>query len=289
MWWLTILIVFMSVIVLLVLSFAVGNVLFTWRVNREVEKLFKKQPVTKQQVITEEDIALLPEPMQRYVRYTQVIGKSRVNAIKVKQRGELRQASEQPWMSFEAEQYFAVGSPAFIWQSRIKAFPLFSIRARDKYIDGEGNMYIKLAPFFTIADARGKEIDQGSLLRYLAEMVWFPHAYLSDYIRWDTVDTDSCKIIADCQGMKVSAIMNFSKEGEMTNLIATRYREVKGHYYLEEWSPSMLEYREVNGIRVPTQVEVVWKLSSGDFPCVRMEVTDIEYDTPLIHGILAQA
>ncbi|HIE16893.1 MAG TPA: hypothetical protein EYP71_01700 [Dehalococcoidia bacterium] len=288
MWW-TILIVFVSIVVLAALSVAVTNALFAWRTNREAERLFKKQSVAGQRVVTEEDLVVLPEPMQRYLRYTGVIGKSRIDVVKVKQEGDIRQAPGQRWMSFEAEQYFAVGSPAFIWQARIKAFPLFSIRARDKYVDGKGNMHIKLPPFLTISDVRGREIDQGSLLRYLAEMVWFPSAYLSSYIRWDAIDADSCKMIAEHQGMTVSAILNFSKEGEIINLIAMRYREISGHYYLEEWSPSMLKYRELNGVKVPTQIEVVWKLSSGDFPCIRIKVADIEYDNFPIPGALGGA
>jgi len=91
----------------------------------------------------------------------------------------------------------------------------------------------------------------------------------------------------DYQGMTASAVLYFNEKGdekgEMTNFIAKRYREVKGHYYLEEWSPLMLEYREINGIKIPTKLEVVWKLSSGDFPCIKIEVTDIMYNNLSIY------
>ena len=86
-------------------------------------------------------------------------------------------------MPFIAEQYFTANPPSFIWVASMKTFPLLSIKARDMYMEDKGNMYIRLPLFINIADARGHEIDQGSLLRYLAEMVWFPTAFLSEYIQ----------------------------------------------------------------------------------------------------------
>ena len=132
----------------------------------------------------------------------------------------------------------------------------------------------------TIADAWGSEMDQGSLSRYMNEIMWFPTAYLSDYIRWEPVDSSSAKAIMSYQGVMVSAILYFNEEGEMTNFVAERYRTVGKQYTLETWSTPVGDYREIKGIRIPTRGEGVWKLSSGDFAYVKPEITDIEYNNP---------
>jgi hypothetical protein len=75
----------------------------------------------------------------------------------------------------------------------MKPAPLFSITGRDMYYEGKGNMYIKLMSLVTVADARGAEIDQGVLLRYLNEIMWFPGAALSDYIQWEVIGNNSTK------------------------------------------------------------------------------------------------
>jgi hypothetical protein len=33
-----------------------------------------------------------------------------------------------------------------------------------------------------VADAKGKEVDHGEMMRHLSEMMWFPSAFLEDNI-----------------------------------------------------------------------------------------------------------
>lgn len=280
MWWKIILIALGSIVILIGLSVTVGNIMFERKVNSEVEKLFEKSKGIKPQVVTEEDIKGLPEPVQRYLRYTGVIGKEKIKAVRLRQRGYIRQKPDQSWMPFEAEQYYTTDPPAFVWTASLKAFPLLSIKARDMYYEGKGNIYIKLPPFITIADARGDEINQGTLLRYLNEIMSFPTAYLDDYVRRERINASSAKAIMSYQGITVSAILYFNEKGEMIGFVAERYMTVDEEYALETWSTPIREYREINGIRVPTRGEGVWKLSSGDFSYIRLEITEIEYDSP---------
>ena len=251
---------------------------FDNKVDKEITQLNELNPLNEEGVITEEDITGLPEPMQKYLRYTQIIGKNRINNVAIKQVGSIRQTPDESWMPFEAEQYFTINSPGFLWSASMKKLPFISVKARDLYLAGKGNMYIKLPPFVTIADATGYEIDQGSALRYLAEMVWFPTAYLSDYISYKPIDNDSCEAIIDYQGITASAILHFNQNGEITGLTAKRYREDNGQYSLDEWAPRMSEYKEINGVKVPASCEVIWILDSGDFSCIKIELTDIKYD-----------
>jgi hypothetical protein len=141
-------------------------------------------------------------------------------------------------------------------------------------------MLIKLPPFIKIADARGDEINQGTLLRFLNEMMWFPTAYLSEYIQWEAIDSTSARATMSYGGVTASAIIYFNEKGEMTDFVARRYMSVDGGYSLETWSTPIKEYREINGIRFPVKGEGVWKLSSGDFTYIKLEIIDIEYNNP---------
>ena len=49
-------------------------------------------------------------------------------------------------------------------------------------------------------DAKGKEIDQGALLRYLGEIVWVPSAALSDYITWEEMDSTTARATMSYEG-----------------------------------------------------------------------------------------
>jgi hypothetical protein len=141
-------------------------------------------------------------------------------------------------------------------------------------------MLIKLLFLITLADTRGHELDQGTLVRYLNEIMWFPTAALSDYIEWEAIDSGSAKATMSHQGISASAVFHFDEVGRLTNMVAQRYRTVDGGFALETWSTPLSDYGELNGVRLPTQGEGVWHLSSGDFSYVRIELVDIEYNNP---------
>ena len=275
--------VVLVIIIVLAVSFTISYIAFERKVDNEVEKLFKKSKETGPEVISEADIEGLPEPVQRYLRYAQVIGKEKIRTVRLKQKGFFRQKEDQGWMPLNAEQYYTTDPPAFIWNGNLRLLQLPLIKGRDKFYEGKGNMLIKLLPFIKVADASGYEIDQGTLVRYLNEIMWFPTAYLNDYIEWEPIDSGSAKVTISVEGLTASAILYFNEKGEMTNFVAERYMTVDDEFSLETCSTPIEEYREVHGIKIPTKGEGVWKLSSGDFSYIRLEIIDIEYNNPSIY------
>jgi hypothetical protein len=252
------------------------------RVQREVAELFEKEKdavITRK--ITEEELDGLPEPVQRYMCYTQIIGKERVRTVRLKQKGYFRTKEDQKWMPLRAEEYFTVDPPAFLWYGRIRLFPLVSFNAIDKFYKDEGSLVVKLFSLIKVADAKGEEYDQAELVRYLNEMIWFPSAFLSDFVHWEPINSDSARATISVAGITVSADVFFNQKGQMTNFVAERYMDVNGGGILKKWSTPIKEYAEINGIMVPVKGEGVWKLSTGDFCYVKISrVTDIEYNNP---------
>jgi hypothetical protein len=278
MWWKILLIAVGSIIVFAVSSITIGNIIFKRKANSEAAQLLTKAASpSPDDVITEEDIKVLPEPVQKYLRFTGTIGKERVLTVRLKQKGSFRQGN-RPWMPFTAEQYYTTNPPAFIWIADMKAFPLVSVKGKDMSFEGKGNIVIKIPPFVTIADARGQEIDQGTLVRYLNEIMWFPSAYLSDYISWEAIDSNKAKATITFGDNRASATLCFDDEGGMVNFEAQRYYTEGNRSSLEKWTTPIKEYGEINGVRLPVKGEGVWKLSSGDFPYIKVEITDIEYN-----------
>lgn len=263
-------------IALIALSISVAKNAFNRKVSLEVNELFKK---SKQgtDIVTEEAIKGLPEPVQRYLRYTNNIGKKKIKTVRLKQKGFMRTKEGGNWLPFEAEEFFSTDPPAFIWNSTMRPLPFLQIKGRDKYVDGKGNMYIKLLPVTQIADATGPEMDQGAFLRYLNEMMWFPTAYLSKYIVWEAIDNNSAKATMSYKGVSVAAVVYFNEKGELINFVADRYMDVGGKFKLEKWSTPIKGYGELNGIRIPVKGEGVWNLDTGDFSYIALEVTNIEY------------
>jgi len=279
-----IVLIILGVIVALIASAcAIGNIAFTKKVKEEAKELFREGKEITPEIVTDEDIRGLPEPVQRYLKYTQIIGKEKIKIVRLKQGGYFRMKENQKWMPIKAEQYFNVDSVEFIWIAKVRIAPLVSIYAKDEFIEGKGNLVVKLLGLIKIVDAKGYEVDDGEILRFLAECIWFPSAFLNDYIRWETIDESSAKATISYKGITASAIFHFNEKGEITKITAKRYREVNGKFVLEGWEGEIVAYREVNGVIIPNKVNIIWKLKTGDFCYDKVEVIDIGYNNPSVY------
>jgi hypothetical protein len=241
-------------------------------------ELLQQSEQTPPVLITEAGLLRLPEAMQRYLRYTRVVGKEPIQTVRLKQRGFFRTQPGQKWLPMVAEEYFTTDPFAFLWCGKIRLFPLISISARDRFSNGHGSLRVKLLPLVPLVDVHGPEADQGELLRYLGEIIWFPTAWLSDELEWQAIDAQSVQVTVRQPSVTVTAVLHVNEQGQMTHLTAERYMAEGKSYRLERWSAHCDAYREVSGMLIPTRVEVAWNLASGDFSYFRGEITEIEYN-----------
>ena len=121
-------------------------------------------------------------------------------------------------------------------------------------------------------------MDQGAMMRFLAEIVWSPSAALNDYIQWTYVNDTTANATMTNGNRKVSGIFYFDYDGDIVGFEGKRYGNFDGHFSLETWFVRILEHKEFNGIRIGNKCEVTWKLKKGDFTWLQLEVTDISYN-----------
>ena len=165
-------------------------------------------------------------------------------------------ASGTPWVPLKAEQWYSVRPPGFVWYATLHIGPVPIVRARDMYLTGEGRMLIKAASLVTVADAKGKEFDQGEMVRYLSEMIWFPSAFLEDNVSFEAVDANSAHVILTHGGRTASGTLFLDPEGRLTEFVARRY----GGTDLETWSVSIAAYSQFEGLNLPVRGKAAWKL-----------------------------
>jgi hypothetical protein len=229
--------------------------------------------------ITEADLAPLPEPVQRYLRRTGIVGRMPIRSVHLKQRGALRTKPDARWMPVTAEQYFSVDPPGFHWYARAYIGPLPLVTAHDSYVGGQGRMQIKLLSLFSIADGTGPELDQGAMLRYLGEICWFPTAWLSPYLAWEAVNDHQARVSMTDGGRTDFGLLTFGDKGELKRYDAARYQDQgTGVPAIKRpWIGQILAENDFHGLRIASSIEGVWVLDTGEFPYVRLEVTEVEY------------
>lgn len=262
------------------LIFAGGYLRFKGNTRDRAHALFA-EAAQNDQVVTPEMLEGLPPPVQRYLHYSGIVGKPLVSTVRLKQRGRIRQDEESPWMPLQADEYYTVSPPAFVWQAGARVAGLPLMRIRDSYVAGKGRMFITAGGLFPVGDMQGAEMDQGSMMRYLNEMIWFPTAFLSDYITWEEIDDHSARVIMTDRGSRISAMMTFDDEGRVTNFTGERYRDnADGTSDLVLWSTPISDYGEFAGVRVPVRGSGVWHLASGDLTYIELEILEVEFDRP---------
>ena len=229
--------------------------------------------------VAQDQLEGLPPPVRRYLRYTGVVGTPWIHDAVLTQTGRFRQGPNRAWMPMTAEQIYTTGPPSFVWDARFKVAGLPLLRARDEYRSGHGHMRGKLAGLFTIFDVRGEKLDQGAMLRYLSEMIWFPTAFLGDNVTWQARDEHSAEVTLEDGGRSVSACMTIDPEGRPVELTAMRYREVDGDFSLDPWSTPITGYGVRSGLNLPTRASAVWKLPSGDLPYIDLEIGEVKYNS----------
>ena len=266
------------IIVAVYLMSYLGQVNFNQTVKEDVNKVLADVDLEEVAKVQGADLANLPDSVASWLRFSGVIGKEKIKTVRLKQTGLMKTKPEQSGMETTAEQYFNTKAPAFVWKARVNMMPGLYFAGEDKYYDGKGKMSIKVLSLFPVVDATGAEMDQGTLTRYLGEIIWFPTAALSDYIKWEAIDKNTAQATMNYKGTEASAIFNFAESGKLKSFQCERYYNGPDGYSLENYYAPVWAYKEFAGIKIPTKAKAIWRLDSGDFEYYDMEITDVEYN-----------
>jgi hypothetical protein len=253
-----------------------GHRAFTRLVRRDVQALHAQASPSRVGVVTEEMLADLPEPIRRYLRYTGVVGRPFPGTVRLRQKGRMRLGRR--WVPLDAEENYSVQPPRFVWAGTVRVGRLPVARARDMYAGGEGRMLVKVASVWPVVDASGEQMDQGELLRYLSEMIWFPAAFLAANISFEPVDDSSARVTLTDHGRTVTATMFFDQQGRLTDFVAQRYR-TPGASDPDTWSTPVTGYGEFEGLLLPAVGKAIYKLPGGDLEYINVTLTELHYDT----------
>ncbi len=267
----------LNVLLLLAVVLNYSDWQFRLKGKREAQALLATENVNRE-LLTDDEIIHLPASVQKWLHHSGAVGRPIVHTARLRQKGTLRTKYDGAWMSMNADQYFTTSAPGFIWVSKIRS-GLMYVAGKDKYAGGAGNMQIRVLSMFPVADTRGMETSQGSMLRFLAEMEWFPSAAICPYVSWTDINERSAKATISYGGITASGVFDFTKEGDVANFSADRYMEHDGIFTLEKWYVPVTDYGVFQGIRIPVKGKAIWKLKSGDFNWFNWEIADIEYNT----------
>lgn len=268
-----------NLIILVSVIIAYSNSSFKNKIVEERKKLFENSQSISKKVITKETISELPYVVQNWLINSGTIGKRPISNVHLTQELQLKLSPDQEnWNNGKAEQYFTISPPAFNWNINTKMNSIFSVVGRDKFESGNGEMIIMLLSLISVADAKNSDkVDQATLQRYLAEIVWFPSASLSPYIKWETLDEYSAKATMEYNEAKGTGEFHFDEKGNFEKFVAMRYKD-SNDAEPTKWSVTATKTEKRNDIKIPVECEATWELENGKWTWLKLEITDIQYN-----------
>lgn len=259
------------ILILLSLTLFAGKRHMNVMVERERESLRSLSVDLSGQIYREDQITGLPKPVQRYFRNVLTDGQPYISTIYLKHDGQFKTALDKEWINIEGEQHFTTEEPGFFWNGKTALFTV-----QDMYIAGKGHIRVSLLNLFKVLDGEGPEYDQGELLRWLGESVWFPTNLLpSSRLHWTPIDDNSAKLSFSYNDQILSYKVSFNENGEIAQLETSRNMSEET---LEPWIGRLSKYEEVNGIKIPMEIEALWRLPDGEHSYARFNVKKIHYN-----------
>ncbi len=268
------------------LVLAAGIVLVTvgtsrWRTSTNIElvKLEAARLPALRGRYDAREIEGLPAPVQRYFRAVLKDGQPLIVAASFDLAGSINMSATggDGWKPFTSTQRAVIHRPGFVWNGRVAMMPGLAAHVHDSYIAGVGTLHAAMLGLFTVAEVQGGgEIARGEMMRYFAEMAWYPTALLpSQGVRWEAVNDRSANATLSDGPLSLTLLFTFDAAGLISLVHADqRGSGVGKDLVMLPWDCGVSEYQSRHGMMVPTRGEA----AKGGKPYFVGHVTSLDYE-----------
>lgn len=268
-----------NLIILVVAVVSIGTFFLQQRFETLVRADLSDNNTLSTEILTENDIAPLPLPVQKYLRYTKVVGRPKVKNFRTEFVGGMRGKANEPYMKLHSVQYNFFQNPSryFYMTASKMGLPATGLHL---YQDKTATFDVKLLNWLPVVSARGEKMNQAETVTLFNDMCFIAPATLIDNrIAWEQIDNLSVKAVYTNGDISVSAILYFNESGELINFISPDRFETDGKKYESyPWKTPVSEYKEQNGYLLPSIAKLIYEKPEGDFTYGELEYIDVRYN-----------
>lgn len=252
---------------------------FKYKMEAEIRSLKDNQAVGQTKLISKSDLTDLPEPVVRWLQSSGIINTPVPNLVFIRQTGVMRLKPDQSkWMPFRAQQIVGFTSPSFSWCVQTKLNRFFRILGRDFFSEEEVALEMRLNNLFPLAKKeKCKHMHKSALQRFMVEMIWYPAFALDPRIKWETIDENRAKAVMYLGALKGEVVFEIDAQGDLIKCIAERYYDGGSRPRKYCCVGRVLNIQVLSGLRIPTEVEITWKLDECNFNWFKCSVDSMTY------------
>lgn len=263
--------IFKLLIGVLLLILIIGRIIYATKFRKEVDLVLGNYKNNSNKKFTYKQLEGLPAPVQRYFKNVLAENQPYINSVRLKHNGQFKIGVNKNWCDIQGQEYFTTEIPSFIWKGKIGV-----LSAKDMYLEGKGKIVVTLLHIFNIVKKEGGTFNQGELLRWLGESVWFPTNLLpNDRLKWHAIDDSTAKVTFTYNKLSLFYIVSFNEQNQIYKLETKRYFKKDT---LKTWIGECYKYKELNGVKVPTVLKASWILNKSEHNYALFNVQEIEYD-----------
>ena len=265
-----------NIIVLLSVIAGYGFWSFEKSFNNDVALGLERSSNNEKTLITEKDIEHLPKPVQKYLTYTGVINKEKVNNVKIVFDVEMREKGKD-WFKATSVQYNFFDEPTRLFFMKGKMFGM-TVPGYHRYVEANATMDIRLFGLFTIVKQSGEIMNKTETVTLFNDMcLMVPATLIDKRIQWELIDSLTTKAVFTNRGISVSAILYFNEAGQLINFTSddrTAITDMKQYRF----STPVTDYKNINGINVMTGGEAIWHYPDGEFVYGKFSLKTIHHN-----------
>lgn len=233
-------------------------------------------------VVTEGDLAGLPEPVARYLRVTGSVGQPRVVNFRATWKGRIRGGANDPWMEVQVEQVNSWGDPParlFLMDATMKGLPADVFH---RFVGDAATFRVRPASLFTLIDAKGPEMNRAETVTVFNDLCLLaPPMLLDRSIRWEALDSHLARATFTRGQETISAELRFNEGGELVDFVSDdrlRASPDGTAFTRQRWSTPVRDYKAFGPRRISTVGEARWHEASGPFTYAELELLDIAFN-----------
>lgn len=265
-----------NIIILLSVIAGYGFWNFENNFKNDVAVILEKSSKIGKNLLAEKDIGHLPLPVQKYLRYAGVINKEKVNNVKIVFDVQMREKGKD-WFKATSVQYNFFDEPTRLFFMKGKMFGM-TFPGYHRYVEAKATMDIRLFGLFPIVKQSGEIMNKTETVTLFNDMcLMVPATLIDERIQWEFIDSLTTKAIFTNRGISISAILYFNEMGQLINFTSddrTAISDMRQYRF----STPISEYKNINGINVPTYGEALWHYPDGEFVYGKFNLKTIQYN-----------
>jgi len=242
--------------------------------QNDVKENLKRTNSISEEMLTDSDLQPIPGPVQRYLRYAEVVNKPKVKNVRIVFEGEMRDKGKD-YFPFTSEQYNFFDEPTRLFFMKGKMFGL-TVPGYHKYSNAKATMDIRLFGLFPVVKQAGDIMNKTETVTLFNDMCLLAPATLIDKrIEWQEIDSTTTMATFTNKGISITAILCFNSQGQLIDFKSedrTAIADMKQYPF----STPVSEYKNTNGINTFSRGEAVWHYPDGKYTYGKFKLKTIE-------------